>query len=163
MMLDPGSRPPRQLQDPRNHSYKRALTLLFLPILFLVSCALMTGYDPTSYKTATDLKAESLILMDKATAAPDDAQLAKIDELWVNLSKAYEYEAGKDGPNIETVKQWKLLKDPEKDLLGGFLKLWGKKKGGANGLSEGFITEKKEQVGKAFDEIIKLESAKVKD
>ncbi len=118
MMLDPGSRPPRQLQDPRNHSYKRAMTLLFLPILFLVSCALMTGYDPTSYKTATDLKAESLILMDKAIAAPDDAQLAKIDELWVKLSKAYEYEAGKDGPNIETVKQWKLLKDPEKDLLG---------------------------------------------
>ena len=47
MMLDPGSRPPRQLQDPRNHSYKRAMTLLFLPILFellsnVVSEALLT-------------------------------------------------------------------------------------------------------------------------
>ena len=163
MMLDPVSRPLRQLRDPRNHSYKRAMTLLFLPILFLVSCALMTGYDPTSYKTATDLKAESLILMDKATAEPDAAQLAKIEDMRVKLSKAYEYEAGKEGPNKITVEQWKTLNDPDGGLLGGFLKRWEGKKGTGEGLNPAFVGEAKEVVKDAFDQIIKLESAKVKN
>jgi hypothetical protein len=123
----------------------------------------MTGYDPTSYKTATDLKAESLILMDKAIAAPDDAQLAKIEDLRVKLSKAYEYEKGKEGPNKITVEQWEVLNDPKKDLLGGFLRSWEKKKGEPKGFNKALIDEKKIQIGEAFDQIIKLESAKVKN
>ena len=163
MMLDPVSRPPRQLRDPRSPSYKRAMALLILPILFLVSCALMTGYDPTSYKTATDLKAESLILMDKAIAAPDDTTLAQIEDLRVKLSKAYEYEAGKEGPNKITVEQWKILNDPDGGLLGGFLKRWEGKKGTGEGLNPSFVEQAKEVIGSAFDQIIKLESAKVKN
>jgi hypothetical protein len=139
------------------------MTLLFLPILFLVSCALMTGYDPTSYKTATDLKAESLILMDKATVEPDAAQLAKIEDMRVKLSKAYEYEAGKEGPNQITVKQWKTLNDPDGGLIGGFLKKWEGKKGTGEGLNPVLVTEAKGLVEDAFNEIIKIESAKVKN
>jgi len=48
-------------------------------------------------------------------------------------------------------------------LLGGFLKSWEEKKGKPQGFSKGFIDEKKEQIGKAFDQIIELESAKVKN
>jgi len=48
-------------------------------------------------------------------------------------------------------------------LLGGFLKSWEEKKGKPKGFSKGFIDEKKEQIGKAFDQIIELESAKVKN
>jgi len=101
--------------------------------------------------------------MDKATEAPDSAQLAKIDDMRVKLAKAYEYEKGKEGPNQITVKQWELLNNPDKDLLGGFLKSWAAKKGESKGFSKGFVDEKKSQIGEAFDQIIELESAKVKN
>jgi hypothetical protein len=144
--------------------YRKGTTaIVFILLLLSLSCAAITGYDATSYKTATDLKAESLLLMDKATEPPDDNQMAQIDELQVKLLKAYEYEKGKKGPNQITVAQWKLLNDPEKDLLGGFLKDWEAKKGQSKGFSKAFIDEKKDQVGKAFDQIIELESSKVKD
>ena len=143
--------------------HKAAWVLLIFPMLFLVGCALMTHYDPTSYKTATDLKAESLLLMDKATEAPDSAHLVKIDDMRVKLAKAYEYEKGKEGPNEITVKQWELLNNPDRDLLGGFLKSWEGKKGKPKGFSKAFVDEKKDQIGKAFDQIIQLESAKVKN
>ena len=161
MMLDLISRPPRSLGESRSPSYKKGMALLLLPIVFLASCALMTGYDPISYKTATDLKAESLLLMDKATQAPDPALLAKIDDMRVKLSQAYEYEKGKKGPNKITVEQWKLLNDPDGNLLGGFLKRWEGKQGTGNGLNPDFVTQAKELVKDAFNEIIKLEGEKV--
>ena len=163
MFIDRFSRTFAMATDLRKPNHHRGRVLLILPMLFLVGCALMTHYDPTSYKTATDLKAESLFLMDKATEAPDAAQLAKIEDLRVKLAKAYEYEKGKEGPNQITVKQWGLLNDPNKDLLGGFLKKWEEKKGSAKGFSKGFVDEKKDQIGEAFDQIIELESAKVKN
>ena len=163
MTLNSVSRLSKKLQDSRSYFYKKNVALLILPIVVLAGCALMTGYDPTSYKTATDLKAESLLLMDKATQAPDAAMLAKIDDMRVKLRKAYEYEKGKDGPNKITVAQWELLNDAKKDLLGGFLKDWEAKQSQPKGFSKAFVDQKKEQIGKAFDQIIELESAKVKN
>ena len=81
MFLNTNSQTSKKLLDFRRPLHNSARALLIVPILFLVGCALMTHYDPTSYKTATDLKAESLFLMDKATEAPDPAQLAKIDDM----------------------------------------------------------------------------------
>jgi len=130
-----------------------------LSVLFLVGCAAITGYDPTSYKTATDLKAESLTLIEKATDPPA-AHRAEIDQLRVNLRKAYEYEKGKEGPNHLTVQQWKILNDPQGNLLGGFLRRWEQ---GGNGQSQVFIDQVKRNIAKAFDQIISLESHKVKN
>lgn len=131
---------------------------LLLPLV-LAACALISPYDPTSYKNATDLKAEALLLMDKAKDPPA-AHAVAIDGLLLKLQQAYEYERGKGDPNRFTVRQWGILMDPDRDLLGGFLRKW---RGDDRGQSPAFVGEKKKQVGKAFDQIIELERGKVKD
>ena len=49
-------------------------------------------------------------------------------------------------------------RDPDRNLLGGFLKMW-KAKGS---LSLTFVAEKKAQIADAFDQIIQLEQGKQK-
>jgi len=134
-------------------------TILLIPIFFLVACAAITNYDPTSYKTATDLKAESLLLIEKATDPPN-LHADEIVSLRLKLRKALEYESGKGKPNTITVTQWRVLNSPTGGLIGGFLSTWEKERAGFNKI---FLEEVKENVGKAFDEIIKLENAKVKN
>ena len=75
----------------------------------------------------------------------------------IELDKAYEYDRGR-ALNKITVAQWDILRDPNRNLVGGFLKLW-KAKGS---LSAVFVAEKKKQIGDAFDQIIQLESGKTK-
>jgi len=154
----PGVRQPQALSAGTSAYRKTVPFVVALSVLFLVGCAAITGYDPTSYKTATDLKAESLTLIEKATDPPT-AHREEIDQLRVNLRKAYEYEKGKEGPNHLTVQQWKILNDPQGNLLGGFLRRWEQS---VNGQSQVFIEQVKGNIEKAFDQIIKLESHKVK-
>jgi hypothetical protein len=85
---------------------------------------------------------------------------AAIDSLRLRVLQAYEYERGKGSPNKITVEQWKRLSDPEAALLGGFLKKWTSEN---RGQSPAFLEGVSKNVGDAFDMIIKLESAKVKD
>jgi len=134
-------------------------TLALVMAVGLSACPLVSFYDPTSYQRATDLKAESLMLIAKATDPPA-AHAAQIDALRLKLSQAYEYERGKGKPNLTTVEQWKLLNDPDGALLGGFLKKWQTDNAGQ---SAAFVSGMSSNVGKAFDQIIKLDSAKVKN
>lgn len=137
---------------------RRALVWL-AALLLLVGCATITSYDPTSYKLATDLKAESLSLMEKAIGPPGPHR-EEIEALRIQLRKAYEYEAGKGSPNALTVKQWKILRDPEGGLIGGFLAKWERED---TGQSKIFLDAAMKNVAEAFDEIIKLENHKVKN
>jgi|CXWL01.1.fsa_nt_gi hypothetical protein len=127
--------------------------------LACVGCAFLSHYDPTSYKNATDLKAEALVLVERAIDPPTQHQ-AEIDGLRVRLRQAYEYEAGKGRPNHLTRDQWKLLIDPKGNLLGGFLAKWEREN---KGQSHVFVEQIDELVSKAFDQIIQLEVYKVKD
>lgn len=136
-----------------------SLALAFVLSLALGACALITHYDPTSYKNATDLKAEALLLIEKAKDPPGIHATA-IDGLQLKLRQAYEYERGKGSPNMLTVKQWELLINPQGNLLGGFLQKW-KVEDNAQGVT--FIEQAAKLTGKAFDQIIELERAKVKD
>ncbi len=145
--------------NPKVSPRKGVGTILLIPIFFLVACAAITNNDPTSYKTATDLKAESLLLIEKATDPPN-LHADEIVSLRLKLRKALEYESGKGKPNTITVTQWRVLNSPTGVLIGGFLSTWEKERAGFNKF---FLEEVKENVGKAFDEIIKLENAKVKN
>ncbi len=136
---------------------QRALTCYLL--ILLAGCAAITGYDATSYKAATDLKAEALLLIDKAKDPPGP-HASEIEALRLKLRQAYEYEKGKGGRNRVTQEQWALLSDPNAALLGGFLKKWETEN---RGQSPAFIEGVVKNVSQAFDEIIKLESHKVKD
>ena len=124
--------------------------------LFLAGCALIARYDQAAYEHATSAKVDTLALMSKATGSYDDHE-KEVEELVRQLDKAYEYDRGRQ-LNKLTVAQWEILRDPNRDLVGGFLKMW-KTKGR---LSATFIAEKKSQIADAFDQIIQLESGKPK-
>ena len=124
--------------------------------IFLAACSLIAHYDQVAYEHATSAKVDTLALMDKATGSYDDHQ-KEIEALVIELNKAYEYDRGR-ALNKLTVAQWDILRDPNGNLVGGFLKMW-KTKGS---LGATFVAEKKLQIGKAFDQIIALESGKQK-
>ncbi|HYR21558.1 MAG TPA: hypothetical protein VEP30_01360 [Chthoniobacterales bacterium] len=123
---------------------------------FLAACSLIAHYDQVAYEHATSAKVDTLALMDKATGSYDEHQ-KEIEALVTELNKAYEYDRGRSLNKI-TVAQWDVLRDPNRNLVGGFLKMW-KAKGK---LSATFIAEKKLQIADAFDQIIGLESGKQK-
>ena len=91
---------------------------LILPFL-LAGCATITVYDPTSYKNATDLKAESLLLVQKSTDTAD-RHAEEINKVQLELQQDLEYEKGKGNLNSLTLRQWQLLAEPTGNLLAGF-------------------------------------------
>lgn len=141
--------------------HKSILIHVFLPVflcLFLFDgCApLISSFDQVAYEKATSLKVEALALMDKASESYSEHQ-KNANEVLLEAEKAYEYAKGQPKNEI-SAKQWEKLIDPQKNLLGGFLKRW-KEKGN---LSEAFIREAKGLITEAFDLIIGLESGKIK-
>jgi hypothetical protein len=129
---------------------------LALLVSVLASCIHIAAFSETEYQYAITLKVESLALLSKA-AEPYASHRAEVTKLRVDLEKAFEYAAGR--PNNEaSAAQWSVLRDPTKNLLGGFLKRWEDD----NTLNKTLIDEKRLQIGKAFDAISALESGKPK-
>jgi len=138
-------------------SLKVTLVLLVFTgiIIYLSQCGgLIARFDPIALENATALKDEALNLMEKANE-PYEQHQQEIKELEIKLGQAYQY--AKEKPkNTLAARQWEILKDPEKNLLGGFIKHWQEN----NQLSSAFIDEAKKVVADAFDTIIDLESGK---
>ena len=130
----------------------------FLSLCFfaVASCSTISTYDQAAYEHATSAKVDTLALIDKGTESYS-AHEKEIVAVTTELEKAYEYDRGRPLNKI-TVAQWTILLDPDRNLVGGFLKMW-KTKGS---LGATFVAEKKAQIGKAFDQIIGLESGKIK-
>jgi hypothetical protein len=141
------------------HPHVFAFRRWFLPglcLLALASCRTISLFDQAAYEHAISAKVDTLALMDKATESYS-AHQKEIDAVKRELDKAYEYDLGRPLNKI-TATQWKILLDPNRDLVGGFLKMW--KSNGSLGST--FIAEKKPQIAEAFDQIIGLESGKIK-
>lgn len=121
-----------------------------------VSCSTISTFDQAAYEHATSAKVDALALMDRATSdySAHQQEIAAVD---LELKKAYEYDKGRPLNEI-TLKQWELLLSPEHDLFGGFLRDW-KRKGQFKPVA---LDEKKRQVAEGFDQIIGLESGKLK-
>jgi hypothetical protein len=121
------------------------------------ACApLIARFDAQAYSQAVSLKVDALALMDGA-AEPYAQHEAEAKALVLKLDKAFEYAQGKPHNEL-SARQWQVLKDPQRHLLGGFLGRWKAE----STLGHAFILEKKGQVGAAFDQIIGLESGKLK-
>lgn len=137
--------------------FKLLLTGLFLSLALAQSmgCAITAPYDQQVYSQTTGLKVDALKLMDKATKAYD-SQSEAISNFTDKWDKLYEYELHRAKNDIR-ISMWNLLRDPDKNLMGGFLKRWKTE----STLSETFINEAKIQVGKAFDQLAELESGKI--
>ncbi len=83
--------------------------------------------------------------------------VGEIDSLKNELNFAYEYAKGR--PNNEiTAKQWEIMINPDRNLIGGFLRIWEEDLI----LSPVFVSEAQSVIGDAFDTIIGLESGKIK-
>jgi hypothetical protein len=121
------------------------------------ACSTISTYDQYAYTQTTSLKVEALSLMGKASRDAA-SQNEAIEQLLLNVEKAYEYEKGRP-KNELTTRMWDVLKSPDRNLLGGFVKRWREKKR----LSQAFIEEAKELVAEAFDLISGLESQKIKE
>ncbi len=140
----------------RKNPFKSVALFLGITVL-LSSCAnLQSVYNEQAYQQAVSLKVEALDLMDKATT-PYGNHEDQITDLKQELSKAYEYAKGRPN-NQEMTRQWEIMKNPDRNLLGGFLHRW--KEEGT--LSPGFVEEAQELISEAFTTIIELESGKRK-
>ncbi len=134
----------------------KASTLFVLMALSLITaCAPLIGpYSPESYKYATSLKTETLAVMDKATEQYSTHK-ERIEALEVELQKAHEYVKGVPSNNI-SAQQWRILINPEGDLIGKFFMRWEER----STMSSAIIKEFKGPISDAFDEIICLEANK---
>ncbi len=122
----------------------------------LAGCApTISTFSPIAYEQATSLKVDALGLLDRATEPYGDHRVAA-ESLTVRLAKAYEFAKGRPRNDL-SARQWQILIDPVRNLLGGFLARWKKE----SKLSAAFVAEAKELVSDAFDTIIGLESGKI--
>jgi len=132
------------------------LALVGVVAALMLSCGpSISRFNATAYEQATSLKVESLSLMDAATESYE-THASAVKELKSDLDKAHEFAKGRPHNEI-SARQWALLTDPHRNLLGGFLGRWEEE----TSLNIAFVEEKKEQVAEAFDTIIELESGKL--
>src|SRR5215471_2068804 len=108
-----------------------------LLVFVLSACSTIAPYSQTAYEQATSLKAEALILMDKATEQYASHK-TEVEKVQLDMEKAYEYSKGRPKNEIST-RQWEIIRDPNRNSLAGFLKRWEKK----GTLDQTFITEAK--------------------
>ena len=143
------------MRTPRINKYLAVLRVAALATAS--SCApIISPFSQQAYQYATELKVESLKLMDRAEL-PFNENESRVEKLQVELEKAYEFARGRPR-NEHSARQWEMILDPETNLLGGFLKRWKE----AGSLSYPFISEAKRIVAEAFDAVIGLESGKIR-
>ncbi len=133
-----------------------AVYLCALAFLLVTSCASLrtAAFDQYSYQKGTEIKVDASRLMDKATMSYD-SQKAAIENLQAELEKMVEYEKNKPDNKI-SYAMWKMIANPDKNFIAGFLKRW-KDKGT---LSSFFIKEAKGQTLEALDLILQYEGKK---
>jgi hypothetical protein len=130
--------------------------LLLAWAILLPSCQSMrlAPADPAALQAAAALKVETLALMAKAGEAFSQHQ-AEVDAVSARMNTAYELAAATPSNDLVT-REWAVMRDPERDLYGGFVKRWQ-----ANGkIGKAFREEASAQVSEGFDYIICLEQAK---
>ena len=149
--------PPCTVAALRRRGAARALVLIAL-LAFGAACAthLISPYSETAYSMAVSLKVDALELV-ALGSEPFDGHRAEVAALRRQAKKNLEYAKGRPN-NEDTAQQWEILLDPSGALLGGYLARWEREKT----LGAEFAAEKVKQIGKAFDEIIRLESHKSK-
>lgn len=136
--------------------FRKTAPVLLAPVVFLwVGCVhLIAGYDPVTYKSLTDLKAEMMVCLEKADPAqPYSEHSQKFEELQLDIEKVYEYEKGKK-LNTDTIAQISEIRTMFQDLTARYKE--------QNQLSTFYLQEKKGQLETAFDLAIATENSKLK-
>lgn len=145
-----------QIKISKYEGHRLLLPVFITACIFSACSPSISRFNEQAYQQAVSLKIESLALTDKADE-PYENHRSEIEDLQLNLQKAYEYAKGRPD-NAITVRQWEILLDPERNSLGGLLARWEEN----NQLSGVFVQEAKGLISDGFDAIIGLESGKVK-
>jgi hypothetical protein len=133
----------------------RPFAAILAVMVFLAACSpYIADFSLEAYKNATSLKAETLALIDKS-AEPYARHREAAEALTLRIDAAYEFAAGIPNNQL-SAQQWAIMRDPQGDLYGGFIRDW--RADGPVGAT--FREEKKRQIGRAFDAIICLEANK---
>ena len=124
--------------------------------LIITSCAPpVSQYSDSAYRQAVELKVVSLDLIEHATQ-PFGAYDDEVRALRLELEKAYEFSKGRPDNEFST-QQWAIMIDPERNMLGGFLRRWEER----GSMPEVFVNEARQNIADGFDTIIDLESGKI--
>jgi hypothetical protein len=129
---------------------------MFVLVIALAGCNSISVFSQYAYQQAVDLKAASLSLISHSDQTYQNYQ-KDVEDLNQKIDKAYEYAKGRKDNEL-SIKQWEILKDPDGNMLGGFLKKWKSQ----DKISSTYLSEKIKQISDAFDEIINLENRKPK-
>jgi hypothetical protein len=133
----------------------KKIAVCFVLLFFLQSCGpLISDYSIDAYKNATTLKAETEALVVRS-GQPYSTLRKEIEANTTKINAAYEFSAGLPYNSLST-QQWQILRDPNGELYGWYVKYW-KEKGT---VSLAFRTDFKQQLNDAFDAIICLEANK---
>jgi len=124
---------------------------LLLAMMLAACQPLIAGYSQHAYENATSLKVDALNLVGKAES-PYGGYSTDVDALMTRVEKAYEYAKGLPHNKLSN-RQWEIMKDPNRNLLGGFFRFW--KEHGK--VSKGFVAGAQKNIGQGFDLIICLE------
>lgn len=134
----------------------RRIVCLAAAALFAGCAARISQFSPIAYEQATALKVDANALMAQATE-PFADHAREVEALNLRIAKAYEFARGRPRNEI-SARQWAILADTTRNLLGGFLVRWKRE----SKLSPTFVSEAQRLVAQAFDTIIALESGKLK-
>ncbi len=133
----------------------RKISMVVL-LIVLSACTTIAPFSQTAYEQATSIKAEALVLMDKATEQYSNHKV-EVAALRLEVEKAYEYSKGRPKNEVSTA-QWEIIRNPDRNSLGGFLNRWET----SGTLARPFINEAKKLVSDGFDTVIGLESGKIR-
>lgn len=131
---------------------------IFVVLGFIITaCApTISQFNETAYQQAVQLKVRSMSLIDRADE-PYSGHEEAAEQLMQDMLTAFEYAKGRPNNDI-SARQWEIMVDPDRNLMGGFLVRWEEEQT----LSPAFIGEYSGVVADAFDTIIGLESGKIK-
>ncbi len=132
--------------------------VMLLASTWLTSCAVPISYrDAVTYKNLTDLKAESMTLVESFDTRPVAANGAAIENVTLEFRKALEYEKGKGKSNNDTIEQLNRIQG----LLNDDIKDYRENENGK--LGPKYFSEAAVVLGQAFDIAIATENLKNKD
>jgi hypothetical protein len=114
-------------------------------------------YDATTYTHLTELKAETVILVESFDIKQVKENEKKIEEVTLSLRKGYEYEFGKGTPNSDTTKQFNKIIGLFNDDVREY------RENGPKSLGDKYFSEAAVVLGQAFDIAIATENEKNKD
>lgn len=135
---------------------RAALVLILLaPMTGLPACAPVSpSFNPAVQGNTVSLKADTLALLDRAGDRYGE-HAAEVDALTARINTAATV-ASSIPRNTLAARQWDVLRDPDRALYGGTIKLWQAQ----DTLGLAFREQKKIQIGRAFDYILCLEANK---